>query len=119
QYAKDDFRSVARYVTTHREPGTASVLVGGAGSTRLFKYYGDEETLDGKYMQLEEDGDFAEQVEDLTDHAGHVIMVVNRESSKWPPGSVKREMDRAYALVDEAAFTRFKVYHYRQVAGSR
>jgi uncharacterized membrane protein len=115
-YAKDDFRNVAQYILTHRDDATRSVLVGGAGDTRLFSYYGDPETLDGKFLVLKPDGDYSDQMRKLTDNAAKVIVAANREYVLGPVGLIEQEMSDLYALKEKTQFPYFTLYTFEQKA---
>ncbi|MEO0758044.1 MAG: glycosyltransferase family 39 protein [Cyanobacteria bacterium J06648_16] len=114
-YQKDDFRSAAAYVNAHRDANTRSVLIGGAGDTRLMAYYGSPDTLDGKYItESIQTGGFATNVQELTDAAPTVLLVSNREYVVAEAGKVTEAMSELYKLVDEEAFHYFKIYHFEQ-----
>ncbi|MEO1592794.1 MAG: glycosyltransferase family 39 protein [Cyanobacteria bacterium J06632_22] len=114
-YQRDDFRAVAQYVSTHVSDGVQSVLIGGAGDTRLMTYYGSPDTLDGKYITPTiQTGGFAENVADLTNDAREVLLVSNREYVIAEAGEVVAAMEQGYELLDLAEFHYFKVYHFQK-----
>jgi uncharacterized membrane protein len=113
-YAKDDFRAATQYILAHRESDTRSVLVGGAGDTRLFSYYGDPDTLDGKFLVLQPNGDYSSQMRTLTQDAPRVLVAANREYVLGPVGLIEQEMSDLYALKEKVTFPYFTLYTFEQ-----
>lgn len=107
-YARDDYRGVARYVQRGTRPGERSVLLN--GYLILFRYYGDETTIEGG--DLPQDG-FSEAVRTLTDNAPSVTLISDREWSFWRRDeSIPEAMDRQYRLVSTTSFSYFAVYRF-------
>jgi uncharacterized membrane protein len=115
-YWRDDYRSAVEYLLKNRESSAKSILLGLAGNTRLLEYYGDPLTLDGKTLGDEWKegklaGQWAEQVEDFTNKADTVFLVVNREHY-FPKGSIEREMSDLYTLQSKVHFPYFNIYRF-------
>jgi len=116
-YQKDDFRSVAQYVSQQTDDNLRSVLIGGAGDPRLMVYYGAPETLDGKYITPTlQTGGFADKHQALTDSADKVLLVSNREYVIAAEGAVLTEMSAGYELTGLSEFQYFKIYHFERRA---
>ncbi len=107
---RDDYRSAAQYLTTHRQVGEPSILLW--GTPRLLAYYGDSKSLDGRGIKAEELGN---ELGHLTNQANTVYLAVNRESlwqrasqtSKVSPAEV---LSDSYDLKEEAKFINFAIY---------
>ncbi|MEO0984963.1 MAG: glycosyltransferase family 39 protein [Cyanobacteria bacterium J06639_14] len=112
-FYKDDFRSAAQYVIQNRDSETRSVLIGGAGDTYLLGYYGDPETLDGKYITNNlRTGDFADKIRELTDNSEKVLLVSNREYSIAQDDEVMQAMEILYDFEEDFYFNYFRIYHF-------
>ncbi|MHC5832112.1 MAG: hypothetical protein ACYT04_93075, partial [Nostoc sp.] len=86
------------------------------GNPRLFTYYGDTQTLDGrdlgdrlrKGVKIE---NFAEEIEKLTNSADIVLIVVNRDYL-FPKELIQKEMSDLYELDSQVNFAYFKIYRF-------
>lgn len=113
-YQKDDYRSTVQYLIKNQSTSTKSVVL--FGNLRLFRYYGDTLTVNGRNLgnQLRKgitDENFAEKIEKLTNSADIVLLVVNREHL-FPKGLIQKEMSDLYNLDSQVNFTYFKIYRF-------
>lgn len=113
-YQKDDYRSAIHYIIKNRSSSTQSVFL--FGNPRLFRYYGDTLSLDGRNLgdQLKKgitDENFAEKIEKLTNSADTVFIVINREHL-FPKGLIEKQMSDLYNLDSQANFAYFKIYRF-------
>ncbi|MEH2056325.1 MAG: glycosyltransferase family 39 protein [Nostoc sp.] len=113
-YRKDDYRSAVQYMIKNRSPSTQSVYL--FANPRLFSYYGDTLTRDGRDLgnQLRKgitNGSLGEKIEKLTNNADIVFIVVNREHL-FPKGLIEKQMSDLYNLDSEVSFPYFKIYRF-------
>ncbi|MEH1782520.1 MAG: glycosyltransferase family 39 protein [Nostoc sp.] len=113
-YQRDDYRSAVHYLIKNRSSSTQSVFL--FGNPRLFEYYGDSLTLDGRDLgdRLKEgilNKNFAEEIEKLTNNKHTVLLAINRDY-QFPQGLVEREMSRLYNLDSQVDFAYFKIYRF-------
>ncbi|BBD68285.1 hypothetical protein NIES4072_44030 [Nostoc commune NIES-4072] len=113
-YQKDDYRSAIQYIIKNRSSSTKSVVL--FGNLRLFRYYGDTLTVNAQNLgnQLRKgitDENFAEKIENLTNRADTVLMVVNREHL-FPKGLIEKEMSDLYNLDSQVNFAYFKISRF-------
>ncbi|MEH2458317.1 MAG: glycosyltransferase family 39 protein [Nostoc sp.] len=113
-YQKDDYRSASQYIIKNQSPSTKSVFL--FGNPRLFRYYGDTQTLDGRDLgdQLRKGikvENFAEKIEKLTNSADIVLLVVNRDYL-FPKELIEKEMSDLYSLDSQVNFAYFKIYRF-------
>ncbi|MEH1932598.1 MAG: glycosyltransferase family 39 protein [Nostoc sp.] len=113
-YQKDDYRSAVQYIIKNRSSSTQSVFL--FGNPRLFRYYGDTLSLDGRKLGDElkkgiKNENFAGKIEKLTNRADTVLIVVNRDYL-FPKGLIEKEMSDLYNLDSQVNFTYFKIYRF-------
>ncbi len=106
-YALDDYRAVARYVDENA--GRRSVYLG-FGYPALLRYYGDDQTLDGRGLPQDR---FAQSVRSLTGGAPRVLLISNREWAYWrQPQSIVEAMSAEYRLEGSVQFPYFTLYRF-------
>ena len=106
-YALDDYRAVAHYVDENA--GQRSVYLG-FGYPGLLRYYGDEQTLDGRGLPQ---GRFAESVRALTGGAPRVLLISNREWAYWrQPQSIVDAMSAEYRFEGSVQLPYFTLYRF-------
>ncbi|MHC5594479.1 MAG: glycosyltransferase family 39 protein [Nostoc sp.] len=113
-YQKDDYRSTVQYLIKNQSPSTQSVYL--FANRRLFSYYGDTVTLDGRDLGTPlrkgiPDENFAGKIEKLTKSADKVLIVVNRDY-QFPKGLIEKEMSKLYKLDSPVSFAYFKIYRF-------
>ncbi|MBN3872944.1 glycosyltransferase family 39 protein [Nostoc sp. JL33] len=113
-YQKDDYRSAVQYIIKNRSSSTQSVFL--FGNPRLFRYYGDTLSLDGRKLgdQLKKgitNENMAGKIQKLTNSADTVLIVVNRDYL-FPKGLIEKEMSNLYNLDSEVSFAYFKIYRF-------
>ncbi|MDF5738904.1 MULTISPECIES: glycosyltransferase family 39 protein [unclassified Nostoc] len=113
-YQRDDYRSAVQYLIKNRSSSTQSVFL--FGNPRLFTYYGDTLTLDGRNLgdRLRKgitNENFAEKIEKLTNSMDTVLVTVNRDY-QFPQGLIEREMSDLYKLDSQVNFAYFKIYRF-------
>jgi len=105
-YAGDDYRAVARYVD--EDAGRRSVLL--FGYPVLLRYYGDDQTLDGRGLPQDR---FGESVRALTGGAPRVLLISNREWAFWrQPQSIVEAMSERYRFEGSVQFAYFTLYRF-------
>ncbi|MCC5661550.1 hypothetical protein LC608_32315 [Nostoc sp. XA010] len=114
RYHKDDYRSAIQYIIKNRSSSTKSVIL--FGHPRLFRYYGDFLSLNGhdfgnEFRKGINDEKFAEKIDNLTNHADTVLIVVNREHL-FPKGLIEKEMSDLYNLDSQVNFAYFKISRF-------
>ncbi len=113
-YQKDDYRSAIHYILKTRSSSTQSVFL--FGNPRLFRYYGDTLSLDGRKLgdKLKKgitNENFAGEIQKLTNNADTVLIVVNRDYL-FPKGVIEKGMSDLYKLDSEVSFAYFKIYRF-------
>lgn len=103
---KDDYRGVAQYLTG---PGATRPAVLLHGLPILLRYYGDDHTIDGRFLPR---NNLAAAITNVTKGRPEVLIVVNRELDLGPSGWVERAMEPGYRLIGEKSFPYFTVYSY-------
>ncbi|MCL6754807.1 glycosyltransferase family 39 protein [Nostoc sp. CCCryo 231-06] len=116
RYQKDDYRSAIQYIIKNRPSSTKSVIL--FGHPRLFRYYGDFLSLNGHDFGNElrkgiADQNFTGQIENLTNRADTVLMVVNREHL-FAKGLIQKKMSDLYNLDSPVNFAYFKIYRFHR-----
>jgi|GEM_PF-2188333 hypothetical protein len=116
RYQKDDYRAAIQYIIKNRSSSTKSVIL--FGHPRLFRYYGDFLSLNGSDFGNElrkgiADQNFAGQIENLTNRADTVLMVVNREHL-FAKGLIQKKMSDLYNLDSPVNFAYFKIYRFHR-----
>jgi Dolichyl-phosphate-mannose-protein mannosyltransferase len=105
-YARDDYRAVARYVDENA--GRRSVLL--FGYPGLLRYYGDNQTLDGRGLPQDR---LAESVRSLTGGAPRVLLISNREWAYWrQPQSIVEAMSAEYRFEGSVQFAYLTLYRF-------
>lgn len=111
-YWRDDYRSAARYLVDHRQPGEASVLLW--GTPRLLDYYGDGQTVSALGVAPQT---LPQTIEQLTAQAPVVYVSVNREFT-WArqqnlgPKGLVGVLGPFYTLAGQVEFTNFNIYRF-------
>ncbi|MEH1870796.1 glycosyltransferase family 39 protein [Nostoc sp.] len=114
RYQKDDYRSAIQYIIKNRTSSTKSVIL--FGHPRLFRYYGDFQSLNGHEFGNPlrkgiNDENFAEKIDNLTNRADTVLIVVNREHL-FPKGLIEKDMTKLYKLDSQVNFPYFKISRF-------
>ncbi|MEH2323841.1 MAG: hypothetical protein V7K32_09745 [Nostoc sp.] len=86
------------------------------GHPGLFRYYGDFQSLNvhefgNKLRKGITDENFAEKIENLTNRADTVLIVVNRKHL-FPKGLIEKEMSQLYKLDSQVNFPYFKISRF-------
>jgi uncharacterized membrane protein len=108
-YARDDYRSVAKYLQeNHHIP---SVIL--YGRPILLKYYGYKRIIDGTNFRTE---NLADEIMKTTENAHTVFIVVNREFywEKYNEGFVKESMNKLYRKTDQVSYHYFNIYTFQR-----
>ncbi|MBN3952238.1 MAG: glycosyltransferase family 39 protein [Nostoc sp.] len=113
-YEKDDYRSAVQYIIKNRSSSTKSVFL--YGNPRLFTYYGDNLSLDGRKLgdQLVnriKNENFAGDIQKLTNNVDTVLLVVNRDYL-FSKELIEKQMSDLYKLDSEVSFAYFKIYRF-------
>ncbi len=104
-YQRDDYRSVAKYLTAHSS--IPSILLWGV--PELLRYYGDVHTHDGRGLNK---GNLSPEVRDMTNGADTVFLAINREFYWGRTNAVRDAMDSLYTSVDKRSFPYFSIYTF-------
>jgi uncharacterized membrane protein len=102
-YARDDYRSVAKFLNT--KPEIPSVLL--FGSANLLKYYGYEKIIDGKRFESTR---LPEKIRETTMDSDTVLIVLNRGPFWRSQQLFEASIDGFYRHVDMISFRYFKIY---------
>jgi uncharacterized membrane protein len=111
-YAKDDYRSAARYLIKNRNEPAKSVLF--YGQPRLLQYYGDSSTiyLPDHILVAMKGKNIGEKVNIATKNADTVYVIINREFSWEFKDVFKVEMNDLYKLEGEKDWNYIKIYKF-------
>ncbi|MCC5627284.1 glycosyltransferase family 39 protein [Nostoc sphaeroides CHAB 2801] len=111
-YAKDDYRSAARYLLQHRNESAKSVLL--LGQPILLKYYGYPSTIYApeRILKTVDGKNMAEKISRITQNSDTVFIIINREYSWQPRGVFKKEMSSLYNLEDQSDWAYMKIYRF-------
>ncbi len=112
RYARDDFAAAVDHVVESREPGDVSIIMGAVGDDRLFDFYGDEVTIDGRIAGVDGSPNLADAVFDVSDGADTVILAVSREYTLGEIGIVPTAMAERYELTETEVFQGLHVYRF-------
>ncbi|WP_197064817.1 glycosyltransferase family 39 protein [Leptolyngbya sp. KIOST-1] len=112
-YWRDDYRSVVRYLIENRVSGSPSVLL--FGSTKLIRYYGDFETIDGHevaWKMLSGDDYWLKSLSSVANDSKKIILVVNRKHFLEAEFPLEEKISDAYKIdyiVED--FNYFHIYY--------
>jgi hypothetical protein len=102
-YWRDDYRGVAKYVMTAKEP---SVMLW--GNIELLRYYGDQKTIGGNdYAKA----NLPDTIRRATGSAESILVVMNREFYWGTPGELSRSLADRYKTDVRMQFPYFTIYH--------
>jgi uncharacterized membrane protein len=104
-YQRDDYRSVAQYLTTRSS--IPSILLW--GMPELLEYYGDAHTIDGRDLNRR---NLSPQVREMTNTADTVFLAISREFYWGRTNAVRDAMDSLYSYVDRRSFPYFSIYTF-------
>ncbi|MGF1512396.1 MAG: hypothetical protein ACFB5Z_01680 [Elainellaceae cyanobacterium] len=108
-HARDDYRSVAEYVTRSDNSKSAAALLW--GDVELLRHYGDMKTVKVPAHKIDS-SDLSEVLSFMTDGSQEVITIINRKYLlKY---SVENALSDRYSLQSEKKFTYFHIYEFEK-----
>jgi uncharacterized membrane protein len=115
EYWRDDYRSAAGYLASHRNETDRSIMLW--GEPRLLSYYGDTATLNR--WEHSNPSPVSSMMDGVHSDGGNVFVAINREFtwSKSQPANenLQAQVAEKYNLVSVKRYVNFNIYEFENI----